>query len=114
MKFPLSPPAFKFAFAALLLARVGTVSAGEAPDIFGEGSSEIGTFNEIVSFFNTWGEFISGPVAMVIVFIAMVGLLFVWVIAPRAGEAVGMGIRVFVAGIALLNIVSWLTYLTNL
>ena len=63
MKFPLSPPAFKFAFAALLLARVGTVSAGEAPDIFGEGSSEIGTFNEIVSFFQHLGRISSADLS---------------------------------------------------
>lgn len=75
-----------------------------APQLSGTGSGSGGFFDGIVAFMQQWIDFIAGPWAILIVFIGLVTVLFMWIMAPKAGEAIGFGIRVVVGGFVLFNL----------
>ena len=87
--------------------------AGQAPDFSVDGSDIPGGntfFSELTEFLNGWGQFMTSTLGLTIVFVGMVACLITWILAPRAGEAVAMGLRTVVAGFVLLNaggLISW-------
>lgn len=89
--------ALPFLFASAVQAQ-----GGNAPQLQTGGSG--GFFNGIVDFMQQWMDFIAGPWAILIVFIGLVAVLFMWIMAPRAGEAIGFGIRVVIGGFVLFNL----------
>lgn len=79
------------------------VSHAAAPDLNASAGGG-GFFSGLVDFMQTWVDFIAGPWAILVVFLGLVAVLFLWIIAPRAGEVIGAAIRVVVAGFVLFNI----------
>ena len=87
---------------ALTFLFASTAHAQRAPQLSGSGGG--GFFSGIVDFMQQWIDFIAGPWAILIVFIGLVTVLFVWIMAPKAGEAIGFGIRVVIGGFVLFNL----------
>lgn len=89
----------------LALASISQISNAAPPQLNQNGGG--GTFfNEIISFMQTWVDFIAGPWAILIVFAGIAIAVFLWIIAPKAGEFIGYALRTCVGGFIIFNVAS--------
>jgi len=86
----------------LILACLSSFARAAAPQLDQGGGG--GFFGSIVDFMQTWVDFIAGPWAILIAFIGLVAVLFLWILAPRAGEVIGLAIRVVIGAFVLFNV----------
>jgi|TARA_R100001369_G_scaffold21118_1_gene38503 hypothetical protein len=93
----------KYAFKLLSLMLFPSLGFAAAPDLASAAGGG-GFFGGLIDFMQTWVDFIAGPWALLVVFIGLVAVLFLWILAPKAGEVIGAAIRVVVAGFVLFNI----------
>ena len=83
-------------------------SSGQAPD-FSQGAPSGEGFTALIAVFKTWADFVSGPLALVFVFLGIAFCVFVWIFAPKAGEVIGFSLRIIVAGFVLFNAGAFIT-----
>ena len=72
-----------------------------------------GPFSKIVKFIQDIVNLIDGPVALAFSFFSIAGVAIVWAIAPKMMGAMGLGVRIIIAIIIILNIGTWITALNS-
>ena len=84
--------------------------SGGAPVLSDE---NVGPFGNIVAILQGYVNFFTGPLAFLIIIVAALACGFLWVFAPRMGDAIGSAMRLVVVGIILLNLGTFLGTLTG-
>jgi hypothetical protein len=90
------------------LALVGANAYAASPDL----GTAAGPFSRIVSGLQEILDFLSGPVAIFILAASLIAAVVLWMFAPKEG-ALGGIVRVLAAGIMLVNIGLFVTYLVG-
>ena len=87
-----------------LLLAASTASAQTAPDFNVGGAGNNDLFQGLINIMDDWAAFVSGPLAILIVFVALFICGVLWIISPRAGELIGYFIRIVIVGFAMFNV----------
>ena len=98
-------------FLAMALLAIGSpVAFAEAPDLTASGGAG-GFFAPLVALMQAWANFIGGPFAILFIFLGIALTVVVWIVAPNAGQVMGIGIRIIVGGWILFNAGALAVYL---
>lgn len=93
-------------FKAMVVAVVSVVLAAPAYAGYALGGGT-GTFGKLTQWMQDYVDFMDGPAAIAMIVVSIIIAVCAWVWAPKSG-AVGVLLRVVVAGIVVLNIGTWM------
>ena len=93
---------------ASLLALFGSSALADDFDI---GTAPSGPMGDIVAFVQDVVNTLSGPGVFAVGFVSLFIVIVLWVFAPKAGQVMGIAMRVAIGVIMLLNLPLWFAYL---
>lgn len=103
----------RWIFTLPVLLHASATSAQTAPDFNVGGSGNNDLFQGLITIMEDWAAFMTGPLSVLIILVALFICGVLWILSPRAGELVGYFIRIVIVGFALFNAGSFITVLMN-
>ena len=88
-------------------------SAQTAPDFNVGGAGNNDLFQGLITIMEDWAAFMTGPLAVLIILVALFVCGVLWILSPRAGELIGYLIRIVIVGFGLFNAGAFITVLMN-
>ena len=100
-------------FSLHVFLHASAASGQTAPDFNVGGGANNDLFQGLINIMEDWAAFMTGPLAVLIILVALFVCGVLWILSPRAGELIGYLIRIVIVGFVLFNAGAFITVLMN-